>query len=91
MNLDFFFYLGEGVCAQVTAYNELRYVKDCTSVSYGLHNQISDSICFPLELIHQKLQAFRYGERLYLALPQIIVHSFTVHLDFKFYIDYRTV
>ncbi len=47
MNLDLIFlfilflYLGEGVCAQVTAYNELRYGKDCTSVSYGLHNQIT--------------------------------------------------
>ncbi len=26
---------------QVTAYNELRYGKDCTSLSYGLHNQIT--------------------------------------------------
>ncbi len=25
---------------QGTAYNELRYGKDCISVSYGLHNQI---------------------------------------------------
>ncbi len=46
MNRDLYFfilflYLGEGVSAQVTAYNELRYGKDCTSVSYSLHNQIT--------------------------------------------------
>ncbi len=28
------------MCAQVTLYNELRYGRDCTSLSYGLHNQI---------------------------------------------------
>ncbi len=37
---QFVLYLGESNCVQVTAYNELRYGKDCTSVSYGLHNQI---------------------------------------------------
>ncbi len=45
MNRDFFIifflFLGDGICMQVTAYNELRYGKDCTSVSYGLHNQIT--------------------------------------------------
>ncbi len=43
-NLDcfkfvFFLYLGVGIYAQVTAYKELRYWKDCTPVSYGLYNQ----------------------------------------------------
>ncbi len=41
MNLDFFLCLEEGVFVQVTTYNELRYGKDCTSVSYGLHNPIT--------------------------------------------------
>ncbi len=42
MILDFFSNLFVWyLCAQVTAYNELRYGKDCTSVSYRLHNKIT--------------------------------------------------
>ncbi len=57
MNLDFFLYVGEGVCTQVTAYNELRYGKDCTSVSYGLLNQ-EYSFSIWIRSFKSKIQAF---------------------------------
>ncbi len=69
MNLDFFFlYLGDGVCAHVTAYNELRYGKDCTSVSYGLNNQIT--FVFYLNSFIET-SSFQIRERLYLGFIRI--------------------